>query len=69
VEINGLKGSNTCSITVPPVSMEQASLPSGNYGDLALSFATTGSGFYWSAYGASVDNISGDSWSSHASQP
>lgn len=69
VDINGLHGSGTFSVTVPPVSMKQASVPSGDYGDLALSFTTTGSGFFWSAYGASVDNISGDSWSAHASQP
>ena len=69
VDINGLNGAGSFSVTVPPVSMKQASLPSGNYGDLALSFTTSGSGFYWSAYGASVDNISGDSWSAHASQP
>jgi hypothetical protein len=69
VSINGLHGSGSFQVTVPPVSMKQAGLPSGDYGDVALAFQTTGSGFYWSAYGASVDNISGDSWSSHASQP
>jgi hypothetical protein len=69
VGINGLNGSGTFSVTVPPISMKQSGLPSGSYGDLALSFQTSGAGFFWSAYGASVDNISGDSWSSHASQP
>jgi hypothetical protein len=69
VTVNGLHGSATFQVTVPPISMKQAGLPSGSYGDLALTFQTTGSGFFWSAYGASVDNVSGDSWSSHASQP
>jgi hypothetical protein len=69
VGINGLHGSGSFAVTVPPVSMKQAGLPTGSYGDLALSFDTTGSSFNWSAYGASVDNVSGDSWSSHASQP
>ena len=69
VSVNGLHGSTTFSISVPPISMKQVGLPSGTYGDLALSFDSDGFGFYWSAYGATVDNFSGDSWSSHASQP
>src|SRR4029450_5964867 len=68
VDVNGLTGSTNFDVTVPPISMKQAGLPSGNYGDLILTLQTTGSGFYWSAYGATVDKPSGDSWSSHASQ-
>jgi len=61
--------------------MKQQVIPTGNWGDLVLAFqvndgaaATTGpavtaADFWWSAYGAAVDNVSGDSWSSHASQP
>jgi len=49
--------------------MKQVALPAGNYGDLLVSISTTATGFWWSAYGASVDNISGDGWVSHASQP
>ena len=45
--------------------MMQVRLPGdGTYGDVALQF-TTDSDTWWSSYGASVDNISGDSWSSH----
>jgi len=36
---------------------------------LLLGFQTNDTNFWWSAYGAAVDNVSGDSWSSHASQP
>jgi hypothetical protein len=69
VGVNGLSGSTSFPVSVPPVSMRQAPLPSGNYGNLLLSLDSDASGFWWSAYGASVDNVSGDSWSSHASQP
>jgi hypothetical protein len=68
VGVNGLLGSKTFAVTVPAVSMQQVPLPAGTYGNLVLSFQASVSG-YWSAYGASVDNTSGDSWSSHASQP
>ena len=69
VGINGLHGSNSFAITVPPISMKQSAVPAGNYGDLVLSFQADGSGFSWSGYGSTVDNVSGDSWSAHASQP
>ena len=69
VTINGLHGTGTFSVTVDPVSMKQVPLPAGTYGDLIVSISTTATGFWWSAYGASVDNISGDGWVSHASQP
>jgi hypothetical protein len=48
--------------------MLQVPLPAGTYGDLILAIESTGFDFAWSAYGASVDNISGDSWTSHAAQ-
>jgi len=69
VSINGLHGTGTFTITVDPISMKQVALPAGNYGDLLVSISTTATGFWWSAYGASVDNVSGDGWVSHASQP
>ena len=53
------------TINVPPYSMMQVRIPNdGSYGDIALQF-TTNSATWWSSYGASVDNISGDSWSAH----
>ena len=60
--------STTFNVTVLPYSMKQTPLPSGNYGDLFLDLQTTGSGF-WSGYGASVDNITGDGWVARALQP
>lgn len=56
---------STFNISVPPYSMNQVRIPGdGSYGDIALQF-TSDSGTWWSSYGACVDNISGDSWSSH----
>ena len=53
------------TISVPPYSMMQVRIPNdGSYGDIALQFTSNTTNF-WSAYGASVDNISGDSWSAH----
>ena len=49
--------------------MKQQVVPNGDYSDLILGFQTNDTNFWWSAYGAAVDNVSGDSWSSHASQP
>ncbi len=69
VDVNSLGGRTSFPITVPPLSMRQMVIPQGNWSDLILGFQTTATGFWWSAYGATVDNASGDSWSSHASQP
>ena len=58
-------GVSSFQISVPPYSMMQVRIPNdGSYGDIALQF-TSDSGSWWSSYGASVDNISGDSWSAH----
>ncbi len=66
VSIVSVAGVSSFSIAVPPYSMMQVPLPNqGAYGNLALQF-TSDSGTWWSAYGACVDNISGDSWSAHA---
>jgi hypothetical protein len=69
VDVNGLGGRTSFTMTIPPLSMRQQVVPNGNWGDLILGFQTTATGIWWSAYGAAVDNISGDSWSSHAAQP
>jgi len=69
VNVDGVTSDTSFPVSVPPMSMRQVALPAGNYGDLVLSFTTEDFEFWWSAYGASVDNISGDSWSSHAAQP
>ncbi len=59
----------TFTVTIPPYSMNQVPLPAATYGDVFLQFQTTGSSFWWSAYAASVDNITGDGWVSRALQP
>lgn len=69
VGINGLQGSGSLSVSVPPFSMRQMGLPAGTHGDLVLSYQTTGADFWWSGFAASVDNITGDGWVSHAMQP
>lgn len=69
VHVNGLLGERTFTVSVPAISMKQVAVPAGTYGDFVLSFQTNAAGIFWSAYGASVDNVSGDSWSSHAAQP
>ncbi len=69
VRIAGLNSTATFNVTVLPYSMKQTPLPSGNYGDLFLDLQPSGSGFPWSAYGASVDNITGDGWVARAIQP
>jgi hypothetical protein len=66
VSIVKVGGVSSFNITAPPYSMMQVPLPNqGAYGDLVLQF-TSDSGTWWSAYGTSVDNISGDSWAAHA---
>jgi len=53
-------------ITVPPRSMVQASLPGGllpNLQVLVQNATTTNRTNTWVAYGSSVDNVTGDSWS------
>jgi hypothetical protein len=68
VSVMGTNGSTTLMVTVPPCSMQQVAVPAGNYGNMFLSFKSDGSGFWWSAYAASVDNATGDGWVSHAAQ-
>jgi hypothetical protein len=57
------------TITVEGYSMRQVPIPAGNYGILLVALTPNASGFWWSAYAASVDNITGDGWVSHAAQP
>lgn len=53
------------TVTVPARSMQQVNLPEGNFGGVALRITPSAAGA-WSAYGASVDNQSGDGWISKA---
>jgi hypothetical protein len=69
VTINGSSASGSFNVTVLPASMRQVPLPSGNYGNLLVHLQADAPGFWWTAYGASVDNITGDGWISHVMQP
>jgi hypothetical protein len=62
-------GSTSFTVTVPAFSMQQVAISSGNFGDLFLSLQADSGSFFWSAYGVSVDNTTGDGWVSHAVQP
>jgi hypothetical protein len=64
--VNGTGGNTTFTQTVQPYSMEQVSLPAGAWGDLYLRVSSADTNFnWWSAYGTSVDNVTGDGWVSH----
>jgi hypothetical protein len=66
VAIVGLRGSGSFTQTVQPYSMEQPALPSGIYGDCYIRITSSLTNFnWWSAYGTSVDNVTGDGWVSH----
>jgi hypothetical protein len=66
VFVNGTGGSTTFTQTVQPYSMEQVAIPAGNWGDLYIRVSSADSNFnWWSAYGTSVDNVTGDGWVSH----
>ena len=70
VSVNGQTGLMTSfSVTVEGISMRQVSIPAGEYKILLIALAPDVNGFWWSAYAASVDNITGDGWVSHAAQP
>ena len=62
-------GSSSFTVTVPAISMQQVGIPAGNFGDLFLVLQADSGSFFWSAYGVSVDNTTGDGWVSHAVQP
>jgi hypothetical protein len=56
------------SVTVPPLSMQQMPLPNLATGNLQI-LVQPRAGInprLWAAYGSSVDNVTGDSWSSLA---
>ena len=64
-----LAGGETYSITLPPMSMQLISLPrppNSNDPFLVKFLGDGGSQTTWVAFGSSVDNVSGDAWSSLA---
>ncbi len=61
----------TTSITAQPCSLTQGGALGGSgspNGNVAFTVQTTASGFYWSGYGSSTDNVTGDGWVSRAIQ-
>jgi hypothetical protein len=62
-------GSQSFEVQVPAYSMNQVALPAGNFGHLFVEFQPPANAFVWSAYGVSVDQITGDGWVTHALQP
>ncbi len=54
------------SVAVKPFSMQQVPVPEGDYGALTALFEVGGGEFPWTAYGSSVDNLTGDGWTSQA---
>jgi len=69
IQVTGTSKSATFDVTVPALSVVQAAVPDGNYGNLFFSARPDADGFDWSAFGVSVDNVTGDSWVSHLNQP
>ena len=69
VQVAGVNGSTSFTITVPAFSMVQQSIPAGNFGALYIVF-TPPAGFTddWSAYASTSDNGTGDGWVSQATQ-
>ena len=65
IAVVGLRSSTSFNVTVQPYSMEQVPLPAGNYGDLYLRVSSGLNFNWWTAYGTSVDNTTGDGWVSH----
>jgi hypothetical protein len=66
VDVVGVSGQTSFQQTVQPYSMEQPSLPGGVFGDLYIKVTSSSTNLnWWSAYGTSVDNVTGDGWVSH----
>ncbi len=62
-------GSSTTSVTVPPFSMQQVPMPQFENSvtvPLVRVIGNGGGDSTWVAYGSSVDNVSGDGWTSLA---
>ena len=61
----------TSTVTVQPYSVSQGGAPAGSadsLGNVNLQLNSDGFGFWWSAYGSSTDNVTGDGWISRGKQ-
>lgn len=59
------------TVTVQPFSLSQPGVPAsfaGASGNLSVTFDVPDINFSWSAYGSSVDNVTGDGWVARATQ-
>lgn len=62
----GMSSPATFAITAQGCSLAQAPIPAGTYGPLLLAFQQRSpAGQYWTAYGSSTDNVTGDGWIVH----
>jgi hypothetical protein len=65
VNIYGFNGVNTnFTLTVSPCSLVLQPIPAGTFGNLIMRVTPRDGGSAWYGFGSSVDNISGDNWSS-----
>lgn len=69
IQVVGIGGSTSFTVTVPAFSMIQTNIPSGNYGNLYVVFTPPSNMTdTWNAYASSTDNGTGDGWVSPATQ-
>ena len=57
------------SVTIPPMSMQQVALVNSATALSQINIGTGGVDTVWVAYGSSIDNVTGDSWSELAVLP
>lgn len=64
VYVTGLRGQTSYSMSVDACSLVMNSVPPGIYGGLELDVTARDGRALWYGFGSSVDNVSGDNWSS-----
>jgi hypothetical protein len=65
IAVAGFNGaSSNATITVAPCSLILQAIPAGIFGNLILQITPRDGGSAWYGFGSSVDNVSGDNWSS-----
>jgi ligand-binding sensor domain-containing protein len=64
--VNGERHSERFTVSVAPFSLMHAAVPDANYGPISVTVISDERETPWAAYGSSVDNASGDSWTSVA---
>ncbi|HEX8154131.1 MAG TPA: hypothetical protein VF698_13440, partial [Thermoanaerobaculia bacterium] len=66
IDLVGTGGQTQFTQNVQAYSMEQVPVPAGNWGDFYIRVSSAPTNFnFWSAYGVSVDNTTGDGWVTH----